>query len=647
MPEQSLKDKRKERKERIDALVQEIQLHQEKYYNGSPSISDADFDALWDRLRSLDPKNEVLKKIGKDSSMFFPKTPHIMPMGSLPKAADQQQFAQWVQKHESTEYVVEYKLDGASLELQYAGGKLRAAVTRGDGKTGDNILINARKMKGVPVDLPYAMTCAIRGEVIMTHKVFLEHFSSEKNAKANCRNAANGLMRKKNGKGVEHLKVICYDIWFDDEQQRWEQELGLNLDVEKVKLQLLRDLKLIAVQHWLCSSEAEINKLRDSTIETRKTVAYDIDGLVVKMSEFKKEDMLTLLPDRQIAYKFPLEQQMTRLLDVEWSESGHLYTPIAVLEPVSIAGTQVKRANLVHPDHIKELGLKIGSEVMVVKRGEIIPKVEKVIFTPSGSTDIKNLPEHCTVCGSAIQNDGSAVYCPNIECRKRLLFRVQRWIAINDIAFWGPALLNKLVLEKKWVSKLGDLYRLEVSDLVKLDLIAKPLAQKLYDSLHKRKRVSLANFIASLGIDGIALLSSESLIRTKFTSIQLLQEATEQELSAIENIGPILAKNIVSTLRFLHAEIEDLLTIIEIEESDREKTAMSGLSFCFTGALSVPRKELQELARKNGGIVKNSVSEDLRYLVCNDKSSSSSKMQEAKKKGIAVLSEEEFSALLE
>ncbi len=637
----------KEKQQTIETLVVQIKKHQEMYYNGIPEISDSDFDALWDRLRSLDPSNTILKQVGKDSSKFFPKKQHIMPMGSLSKAADSYQFKAWVAKHPSSHYVVEYKLDGASLELQYEKGTLSAAVSRGDGKIGDDILMNARNMQGVLRSLAYDMTCAIRCEVIMTHQVFKKHFSSSENTKANCRNAANGIMKKKNGVYVELLQCMCYDIWFSDEEQKqWEAVTQYSLSNEKDKLELLKALGFIVVPYWVYEDEASIDSLRNSTIQTRESIGYDIDGLVIKMCEYSKIDMSSLLPDRQLAYKFPLEQQVTKLRGVEWSASGHLYTPIALLDPVPLAGTIVKRANLVHPDHIKELGLKIGSEVMVAKRGEIIPKVEKVVHNAEGLMDI-TLPTICEVCGATIQSDGTTVFCPNVQCRKRLLFRIKRWIQIHEIPYWGDTLVHTLVLKQSLVHKIGDLYRLSVDALMKLDRVAKPLAEKLYNAMHSKKSVSLAHFIASLGIDGIALLSSESIVRTGiFHSIDDMFSATVEQLESIENIGAVLAKNIIEAMQYLKEEIIDVAQIVNIETPTVVKTAISNMSFCFTGTLSAPRKQLQDLVKKQGGIVKNTVSEDLSYLVTNSETSTSSKMKDAKEKGVAIISEEEFLALL-
>lgn len=382
---QKIKEAKQEKKRLAEELAEQITYHQDLYYNGEPEISDDAFDALWDRLREIDPDHPALKKVGEDAG-FFPKKEHLMPMGSLEKASDEDAFLAWAKAHAAPSYSVQHKLDGASLELQYENGALRAAVTRGNGVTGDDILINARRMQGVPKTLAQADgkfakavagRFAVRGEVIMTHAVHKKYFSD----KANCRNAANGLMKKKDGAGVEHLEVRCYDLWCADETE----QAALT---EEEKISLLQSLGFLTAPHENCADAEAVIAYRTRVSQERKKLGYDIDGLVVKMPYADAKDMRSLRPDRQIAFKFPLDTAVTTLLGVEWSESGHLYTPVALLEPVRIAGTTVQRANLVHPDHMRELGIKIGSQVLVAKRGEIIPKVESLVHTPNGARDI-------------------------------------------------------------------------------------------------------------------------------------------------------------------------------------------------------------------------------------------------------------------
>lgn len=619
---------------KIATLVKEIVYHQELYYNNQPEISDEEFDALWNRLKILDGNNAIFSEIGKDSSKFFSKTSHVMPMGSLSKVTDESQFHQWISNHPAKYYIIQYKLDGASLELQYKNGILFVAVTRGDGKTGDDILINARNMRGVLNTLSQPMNIAVRGEVIMKHAIYQEYFKD----RANCRNAANGLMKRKNGYQVHLLDVVCYDMWFMEQDNNQYSELQ--------KLELLKELGFNVVTYHQFSTEEEINHYRNSIISTRNTIGYDIDGLVIKMPISENDDMASLKPDRQVAYKFPLEYAQTKVLDIHWSESGHLYTPIAILEPVQLAGTTVKRANLVHYNHIQELGINVGAEVLVVKRGEIIPKIERVIIA-SPHIEI-NTPVTCSTCESKIENIGTKIFCPNILCRRRLLFRVERWCELLDIDYWGDTLVYKFVIESNVIHKLGDLYRLDIQQLVLFKRIGKPLAEKLLKSLHSKKTISFEVFLAALSIDGVALLTAEKIVQAGIDNWDTLKKLTEEELLKIDTIGPILANNIRTSVEVLENEVQDLFSVVHVTSSVNKGLllALTGISFCFTGTFSHSRKELQTLIKQNGGIVKNSVSKDLQYLVSNDINSHSDKSSSAKKYGITIISEEKFVTLM-
>ncbi len=654
----------------IASLAQQIVHHQDLYYNKTPAISDGEFDALWDRLRELDPNHSVLTKLGSDDG-FFPKMAHIMPMGSLEKAANETEFYMWAKSNDAEEYIVQHKLDGASLELQYRDGILHAAVTRGNGIVGDNIFINARKMQGVPIELAVPITCAVRGEVIMTHAVHKKYFRD----KANCRNAANGLMKKKDGVGVQHLCVRCYDIWLYDEEASKMVFQFLRDDVsqkkntidevdksvknvrenyrfsEEEKLRFLQICEFLVVPYHLCKSDTEVCEHRNAMTETREKLAYDIDGLVVKISYADKDDMLLTRPKGQIAFKFPLEHAVTVLRDVLWSESGHLHTPIAVLEPVRIAGTIVKRANLVHPQHIEDLQLRLGSHVMISKRGEIIPKIEKLIYTPD-DTKVIAIPSYCNTCKTELINEGTRVYCPNLACARRLLFRVERWIAVNEIDHWGQLLLRRLVLEEKLIGKLGDIYRLSEKDLASLERIGEPLAKKLYTSLRKNTTIPFEKFLASIGLENVAMLTGEKLVAAGIKNWNSLLATEEDVLATIDGIGPIIARTIFDTVHRLREELEDVLQFVHIfKRSEKESTLLQGMSFCFTGTLihegkTISRKEAHSMVRNAGGDVKTSVTKDLRYLVTEDVQALSVKSKKAKEYGTELLDYQAFLKLL-
>ena len=632
---------------RIKELEVLIQKHKKAYYNGEAEISDFEFDKLWDELKEIDPQNKILQKVGADS-VTFSKIKHVMPMGSQEKAANPEQFLSWAQKHVYDEYFVEYKLDGASLELQYNHGILVNAVTRGDGEIGDDITANAKKMQGVISSLYLDgklidFTGGIRGEVIMTHQVHKEKFPD----KANCRNAANGLMKRKDGQGSEFLNLIVYDaletngnVFFEDEEQKinWLNKCGFNVVPLKI-----------------CKNPQEVILYRASVMENRKQLDFDIDGLVVKERFINLDDAFRARPDRQIAFKFSLEEAVSVVRQIEWSISGVTYTPVAIFDEVELNGTKVQRASLANPDTLRDLGVQIGSRVVVVKRGEIIPKIESL--APSLDGDILTpveFPHKCEVCQTELIDEGSRLYCPNKKCSKRILHQLLKWQQIVDIRDLGETLITSLFNDKK-VTSISDIYKLTVEDLVPYFLNEESIssekeslgAKKVYNSIQNHRTVKLSTFIAGFDIEGVGESLAEKLIEAGFDSLQKLLDATVDEIANVYGFAQIMAQTIVEGLKEQASEMNYLVDsqLVTIQTSVAGK--LSGKSFCFTGELkTMKRQDAENLVKQNGGSTKSSVTKDLSFLVTNDVSSGSSKNQKAAKFGVPVISEQEFLDLL-
>ena len=450
-------------KARIAELEKSIILHQDLYYNGKPEISDAEFDSMWDELSFLAPSSTVLAKVGEDAADGFPKARHVLPMGSQAKAADSEEFIAWCSKVRLPEYIVEHKLDGASLELQYEAGLLSKAVTRGDGTVGDDITQNARRMSGVPASLPVTWSGAVRGEVVMPRATHREWFAD----KANCRNAANGLMKRKAGAGVERLEVICYDVAPSGLYDESPGDLFVAspeppFDDELAKLDWLRSAGFIVLEALSFSEPFEVVDYRARVMDGRESLPYDIDGLVVKARLVDMDDMKRARPERQVAFKFPLEEATTTLLDVEWSESGATYTPVGIVEPVRLAGTTVRRASLANTNTLRGMGLRLGSRVVIVKRGEIIPKIEGLVDNPSGSREIV-APTVCS-CGAGLVDDGTRLFCPNSACPKKALHRLEKWLSTLDVMEFGVTILGRL-FDSGRVRSIADLYTLTADEL--------------------------------------------------------------------------------------------------------------------------------------------------------------------------------------
>lgn len=637
---------------RADELESLIGQHQDLYYNGHPAISDAEFDALWDELTKLRPGSPILVRVGQDAVDGFPKAAHVLPMGSQAKAADPEEFLAWCAKIRHPEYVAELKMDGASIELQYEEGVLVRAVTRGDGLVGDDITPNAKRMAGVPGRLPQPWSGAARGEVLMTRQTLARYFPD----KANCRNAANGIMKRKDGIGAERLEVLCYDVAprgaFDrpgpGTLDLFEGPRILPpFDDEITKMEWLAATGFRTVAYEVFTEPYEVVDYRARVVAGRDAMDHDIDGLVVKGRRVDLEDMRRARPERQIAFKFPLEQAVSTLIDVEWSESGATFTPIAIVQPVRIAGTTVQRANLANTNTIRGMGLRIGSRVIVVKRGEIIPKIEGLVEDLPDSREIL-APQACS-CGAVLIDEGTRLYCPNRDCPKKAIHRLEKWLSVLNIMEFGPAILRRLFDSGRVVS-IADLYTLEPEELASYERMGATSAGKVIQNLRSRSTVSLADFIAGFDIEGIGVLMVEKAAAAGFDTLEKLRNAPSEVLSGIDGFGEITARVISDGLKELATAMDKVLATgaLSIRSADASAGPLSGKSFCFTGELlSMKRPMAEARVKALGGSTRSSVAKGLSYLVTNDPKSGSGKNRKAMELGIPVIGEDEFLAILD
>ena len=636
-------------KNRIPVLEELIRKYQNSYYSGEGEISDAEFDLLWDELKALDPENKVLKKIGGPGekntvtaeSDRFPKAKHLIPMGSQDKAANPGEFLAWANKIKPSSYVAQYKLDGASLELQYEKGRLKAAITRGDGIIGDEISANARRMAGIPHQLKESFSGGVRGEVVMLRQIWNTKYSD----KANCRNAANGIMRRKDGLGCEDLNLIAYDasdpqndLLFTDEIKKiaWLRQQGFNVAET-------REFK----------SPEEIIAYREEIAKKRKDLPMDIDGIVIKDRLTDMIDLRRDRPEHQIAFKFELETAFSILRKVEWSESGATYTPIGIVDSVRIAGTTVQRANLNNPGMIRAMGLRIGSAVTVVKRGEIIPKIEGL--APEGALkeaaekeDIV-FPAICSACKTKLEDAGTRLFCPNSSCPKRLHHRLKKWVYVLGIMELGEKLLAQL-FDSGRVRNISDLYTLTEKELAGYERMGELSAAKVIRHIQTKRELSLAVFIAGFDIEGVGELILEKAAGSGFDTLEKLNAAAVEDLAAIYGLGEITAQVIVSGIKECKEEMDKVLGSGFISISlppDAEKIPLRGVSFCFTGELkTMKRNEAEEKVKTLGGSSKSAVVKDLSYLVTNDPASGSGKNKKAREWNIPIINEDQFLALL-
>jgi DNA ligase (NAD+) len=465
--------------------------------------------------------------------------------------------------------------------------------------------------------------------------------------KANCRNAANGLMKRKDGSGSENLTLITYDVLSEYEPQPFADEEG--------KLRWLSALGFTTVPMKICRTIQDVVAYRAYVMEIRKTIDYDIDGLVVKERTIDRIDAGRARPDRQIAFKFSLEEAVSVVRNVEWSISGATYTPVAVFDPVELAGTIVQRASLANPDTIRALGLKTGNHVVVVKRGEIIPKIESVVPGETENTSEILYPGNCETCGTALVDEGSRLYCPNRSCPKRILHQLLKWISVVDIRDFGDTLIRSL-FESGKVRSISDLYNLDIVSLTPFFLNSESIAsekkslgaEKVLRSIRSHTKLTLAAFVAGFDIEGIGETSVEKLVSAGIDTLDRLLSASVEQISSVYGFAEVMARSTVAGLAENAEEMQSLVSSGTIQLEERNAAGkLEGKSFCFTGELvMMKRAEAQNLVKQAGGLVKSSVTKDLTYLVTNDISSGSLKNRKAEELGVSIITEKEFLVLV-
>jgi DNA ligase (NAD+) len=508
-------------------LENQIKRYNYEYYVlGESSISDVQFDKLYDELKEEFPESEVLNSVGNDMKNGFPKAEHLMVMGSQEKIKSEKQLSDWVErKNIQFPVILEWKYDGISIELQYENGAFVSAVTRGDSRIGDEISHNVKKMHGVPMTLEdLCFTGSVRGEIVLSRHVFKEKYADDF---ANPRNLASGMAKSKEGKGCEDLTVISYDV----------NSLSRTFDTEEEKFFFLKDNGFYLFNYIEASSVQEILKIADFYRGQRESFNFSIDGVVIKQNKIDHEDMKNIRPDTQRAFKWEDEGEDTVLRHVEWSRSGITYTPIAIFDPIEIEGSTVSRASLANESLIKDLNLAIGDTILVTKRNMIIPKIEKVISRPFNRVQI-DPPTICSCCGDYLVRDNKKLYCPNESCPGRSEHRIGKWLSLMGIKGFGSALQEHLF--DNGFHDIKDLYD---EELIKKAYDATNLKvnfEKAFNQLHSIKKISLSKFMAGFDIDGIGERIFENIINSGYDSLSKIlsiADTNEEDLLKIEGIG--------------------------------------------------------------------------------------------------------------
>lgn len=648
--------------EKVNNLRAEIEQHNHNYYvMDNPTVDDYTYDMLMQELKNLEAEypeladpNSPTQRVGGEALNLFEKVEHKVQMGSLQDVFSLEQVQAFTERCQDASskpvYVVEPKIDGLSVSLEYVNGEFVRGSTRGDGFIGEDVTANLKTIKSIPLKLKEAVPfLEVRGEVYMSRETFFSLVEKQENNGEtpfkNPRNAAAGSLRQKNPKIAAERKL---DIFIFNVQQIE----GMELTSHKQSLDYLKKLGFKVVAEYIqAETYEEISARIDHIGNMRSEYSFDIDGVVIKIDDFalrEKMGATSKVPKWAVAYKFPPEEKETKLLDIEVNvgRTGAI-TPVAIFEPVLLAGTSVSRAVLHNQEFITEKNIRIGDTILVRKAGEIIPEVLKSVAHSENSVPY-TLPEFCPVCGDKAVKyaDEAVLRCPNVDCPaqlKRNIIHFSSKGAMN-IDGLGEAIVTQLV-DNNIISGVADLYRIKVEQLEVLERFGKKSAENLVKAIEGSKENSLERVIFGLGIRNIGQ-NGAKLLCNRFGSIEVIMNATAEEISEIDGFGDIMSESVFSAFHDKHfAELVDELKSLgvkmEYEKQESGDNRFEGKTFVLTGTLpTMTRDEAKEIIVRLGGKAAGSVSKKTSYVVAGE--DAGSKLTKAQELGITILSEQEF-----
>ena len=660
--------KKNEAKQRIKELRKKTEYYAGKYYDDDkPEISDFEYDMLMVELRNLEKefpefksKESLTQKVGGHVKEGFEKVTHEVPLQSLQDVFSIEEVEEYVNKiNEKAEeneiqnktYVVETKIDGLSAALEYKNGKFVRGATRGNGLVGEDVTENLKTVKTIPMEINENIDITVRGEVFISKKDFekmnQEREENEEELFANARNAAAGSLRQLDSNITKKRPL---DIYIFNVQKIEGKEFNSHFEELEYLEKLGFNVNPVRIP---CSNVEEVKKAINKIGEDREQLTFGIDGAVVKVDNLKLRTILgttSKVPKWAIAYKYPPEQKETILKDIEFQvgRTG-VITPLAILEPVRVAGSLISKTTLHNEDFVKEKGLKIGDRVIIQKAGDVIPEIVRAVVEKRDGTEKEFvMPTHCPVCGAeTVREEGeSAVRCTGIECPAKLYRNLVHFVSREamNIDGLGENIIG-ILLEKKMISNIADIYDLKFEDIASLKKNGKKFAQNLVDSINISKQNDLYRLITALGIRHVGVKAAKVLAKT-YENMDNLSNASIEDLSQVDEVGPIVANSINEF--FSQEQTKDLLKRLkdagvnmERQKEENEDDRFAGKTFVLTGSLEkYSREEASNIIEKFGGKTSSSVSKKTTYLLAGE--DAGSKLTKAQNLGVQIISENEF-----
>lgn len=663
---------KKEAKQRIEDLRKQVEYHAKKYYDDDkPEISDFEYDMLMVELRNLEKeypefqsKDSLTQKVGGHVKEGFEKVVHEVPLQSLQDVFSIEEVKDYVEKiNEKAEeqniqdrmYVVETKIDGLSAALEYKNGIFVKGATRGNGLVGEDVTENLKTIKTIPKKLNEDIDIIVRGEVFIGKKDFekmnKEREENDEELFANARNAAAGSLRQLDSKitSKRPLDIYIFNVQkvegkeFNSHFEELEYLAGLGFNVNPVRIP--------------CKNMQEIQSAINKIGEDREKLTFGIDGAVVKVDDLKFREILgttAKTPRWAVAYKYPPETKETKLKDIvcQVGRTG-VITPMAILEPVVVAGSKISKTTLHNEDFIKEKDLKIGDIVVIQKAGDVIPEIVRAVKEKrTGKEKDFEMPKVCPVCGAeAVREEGeSAIRCTGIECPAKLFRNLVHFVSREamNIDGLGESIIKQL-LDKNLIKNVADIYTLKFEDIASLKKNGQKFAQNLVDSINRSKSNDLSRLITAFGIRHVGNKASKILAQ-RYKKMDNLMNATAEELALIDDIGPIVANSIREF--FLQEQTIDLIQRLkqagvnmEHQEEEIVENRFDGKTFVLTGSLdNYSRTEAANIIEKYGGKVSSSVSKKTDYVLAGQEAGS--KLEKAESLGIRILTEDEFEEMI-